>query len=80
AVFELRLLGMHLEEALKALEKQLDLCVVQGLHEFSVIHGKGNGVLQQGVHECLKNYPANIEFAFAPPEDGGTGKTYVRFI
>lgn len=74
---ELRLLGMRSEEAIKALERQLDLATMQGLHNFSVIHGKGNGVLQQAVHDYLSHYPGVRDFHFARPEEGGTGKTYV---
>lgn len=75
--FELRLLGMRREEALKALERQLDLCVMEGVKSFSVIHGKGDGVLRQAVSDYLNNCPAVKDFRFAPPEDGGAGKTYV---
>lgn len=77
-VFELRLLGMRVEEALKVLERQLDLCAMQNFHEFSVIHGKGTGALQQAVIDYLSNYPGVKEFKFATPEDGGSGKTYVK--
>ena len=76
-VLELRLLGMRSEEAVKALERQLDLATMQGLHNFSVIHGKGNGVLQQAVTDYLSHYPGVQDFHFARPEEGGTGKTYV---
>jgi DNA mismatch repair protein MutS2 len=75
---ELRLLGMRQDEAVKALERQLDLAAIRGLQHFSVIHGKGNGVLQQAVWDYLKAYPGIAEFYFARPEDGGTGKTYVK--
>ena len=77
-LMELRLLGMRQEQAIKALERQLDLASIHGLNSFSVIHGKGNGVLQQAVHDYLSHYPAVKEFHFALPEDGGTGKTYVQ--
>ena len=76
-VFELRLLGMRYEQAIKALEKQLDLCAINNFKQFSVIHGKGNGILQKGVWDYLKNYPQVDSFVFAKPEDGGSGKTYV---
>lgn len=76
-VFELRLLGMRAEEALKALERQIDLCVLNNLMSFSVIHGKGDGILQQAVKDYLSNCPVVKEFNFAPAEDGGAGKTYV---
>ena len=76
--FELRLLGMRRADAEQALIHQLDLCVMSGLHEFSIIHGKGNGVLQEAVASVLKGNPAVAEFRFALPENGGTGKTIVR--
>lgn len=77
-VFELRLLGMRVPEAIKLLERQLDLCAMQNFHEFSIIHGKGTGALQQAVIDYLSTYPGIKEFKFAPPEDGGSGKTYVK--
>jgi len=51
---------------------------MHNLHSFSIIHGKGNGVLQQAVHDYLSHYPNIAGFQFASPEDGGTGKTYVQ--
>ncbi|NLM00070.1 MAG: endonuclease MutS2 [Treponema sp.] len=77
-VFELRLLGMRYEEAMQALQRQLDLCALNSVRSFSVIHGKGSGVLQDGVHKILSSYPGVVSFKFARPEDGDTGKTYVE--
>ncbi|MBR5966279.1 MAG: Smr/MutS family protein [Treponema sp.] len=76
--YELRLLGMRADEAVRALEKQIDLCVLNGLDHFSVIHGKGTGALQKAVQDYLKAAPAVGEYSFAPAEDGGAGKTYVK--
>ncbi|RKX85666.1 MAG: hypothetical protein DRP57_03205, partial [Spirochaetes bacterium] len=45
---------------------------------FSVIHGKGGGVLQKGVHEYLKQNSTIKDFFFAPPQEGGFGKTIVK--
>ena len=78
--FELRLLGMRSEEAMKALERQIDLCIMHNFKNFSVIHGKGSGILQQAVHDYLSHYPGIKDFRFANPEDGGTGKTYVSLL
>lgn len=76
-VFELRLLGMRSEDAVKALEHQIDLCVLHNFPHFSVIHGKGDGVLMQAVADYLSHCPVVAEFSKAPAEDGGAGKTYV---
>ena len=76
-VFELRLLGMRTENAIRALEHQLDLCTINNFPHFSIIHGKGDGILQQAVRDYLSHCPLVQHFEFAPPEDGGTGKTYV---
>lgn len=75
---ELRLLGMRLDEAEKHLQNQLDLALMHNMQEFSIVHGKGNGVLQTMVHEKLAATPYIAEFFFARPEHGGTGKTIVR--
>ncbi|MDR1575385.1 MAG: endonuclease MutS2 [Treponema sp.] len=77
AVFETNLLGMRLGEALEALRRQIDAAVLSGLKEFSVVHGKGGGVLQKGVHEYLKNEPAVADYYFSRPELGGFGRTEV---
>lgn len=76
-VFELRLLGMRADEAVHALERQIDLCVLHNFPHFSVIHGKGDGVLMQTVTDYLSHCPVVAEFSKAPAEDGGAGKTYV---
>jgi len=69
--------GMRLDEALKAVERQIDSALVHGLHEFGIVHGKGEGILQKGIHDYLRDAPAVADFGFAVPEDGGTGKTRV---
>jgi DNA mismatch repair protein MutS2 len=74
---ELSLRGMRLEEALEALRRQIDAAVLAGMHEFAVIHGKGEGVLQKGVHEYLRNENAVADYFFSRPELGGFGRTEV---
>lgn len=76
-VFELRLLGMRSDEAIRALERQIDLCALNNFPHFSVIHGKGDGILQQAVKDYLSHSPIVQLFEYAPAEDGGAGKTYV---
>ena len=46
--------GMNLEEAVSAVEIYLDEAVMAGMHEVSVIHGKGTGVLRGGIRQELR--------------------------
>ncbi len=77
-LFELRLLGMRREEAEKALRMQMDMALVHGITEFAIIHGKGDGILQQLTHRFLKRNACVKNFRFAKPEEGGSGKTLVN--
>ena len=52
-------------------------CSINDFKHFSVIHGKGDGILQKAVWDFLKKYPHVENFYFARPENGGTGKTFV---
>jgi DNA mismatch repair protein MutS2 len=74
---EINLRGMRLDEALLTLRRQIDAAVLSGLHEFSVIHGKGDGILQKGVHDYLSNENAVADYYFSRPELGGFGRTEV---
>ena len=58
-------------------KEQIDLAALNNFPHFSVIHGKGDGILQQLVKDYLSHSPMVKEFSFAPAEDGGAGKTYV---
>ncbi|MFP4330361.1 MAG: endonuclease MutS2 [Spirochaetaceae bacterium] len=75
---ELDLRGHRLEEALAALDDQIDRALVTGLNRFSVIHGMGEGVLQKGVRSHLAGHGSVTAFHYASPEEGGFGKTIVE--
>ena len=76
--FSLDLRGFRLEEALQAVEKQVDRALLAGLNEFSIVHGLGEGVLQKGVQEYLKGRRDVKKYFFSHPEEGGFGKTVVQ--
>jgi DNA mismatch repair protein MutS2 len=74
---ELDIRGMRYEEAQGELRKYLDNAVLQGMERLEIIHGKGEGVLQDAVRKVLRELPVVEDFSFAPPEIGGFGKTIV---
>lgn len=76
-VFELNVRGFRLAPAMRSVEKQMDAVVVQGIRSFTILHGKGQGILQQAIHDYLKHHPHVQEYHFARPEEGGSGKTVV---
>ncbi|MFP4642962.1 MAG: endonuclease MutS2 [Spirochaetales bacterium] len=77
-VFELDIRGERLAAALDRVERQIDACLSEGLESFTILHGKGTGALQKGVHDLLSGREEIASTEFARPEDGGTGKTVVR--
>ncbi len=76
-VFTLDLRGYRLNDALEELERQIDRAIMANMKSFEVIHGHGEGVLKNGVHNLLRSHPAVDKFEFAIPEEGGYGKTIV---
>ncbi|MDC7125975.1 MAG: endonuclease MutS2 [Spirochaetales bacterium] len=78
AVFELDLRGMRVYEAETAVQKQIDSAILGGIHEFSIIHGLGEGILQRSVRDFLAQCSAVKDFHYSDPELGGFGKTVVR--
>lgn len=56
----------------------LEACQENGILEVRVIHGKGIGNLQRGVHALLKRLPYVTHFSLATPLHGGTGATIVH--
>ena len=75
---ELDIRGYNIEEARVRIDKYIDDAVIAGLHEVSVIHGKGTGALRKGVHEFLKNHPHVKSFRLGKYGEGETGVTVVK--
>lgn len=69
--------GMTLIEAKQALYTQIELAIMGNLSSFSLIHGLGTGVLQQGIRAELAKMDMIKDFHYARPENGGHGKTEV---
>jgi len=70
---------MGREEALAELERFLEEAKAMGLKVVRVVHGKGEGILRQAVHEYLRGRKDVKSFRLAPPAGGGAGVTIVEF-
>lgn len=54
AVTEIDLRGQTASEAIMELDRAIDSAVLSGIHQITVIHGKGTGVLRKEVQSYLK--------------------------
>lgn len=72
---EVDLRGMTLEEAELATDKFLDECSLAGVNTVSIIHGKGTGVLRQGIHEMLRRHPQVKKYRLGKYGEGENGVT-----
>lgn len=70
--------GMALDEALEEVEQYLDEAVLAGLHEVTIVHGKGTGILREGIQKHLKSYPHVKSFRRGKYGEGEEGVTVVE--
>jgi DNA mismatch repair protein MutS2 len=77
ASYELKLLGLRLDEALSRIEPFLNHASLAGLGEVRIIHGTGTGALMRGVRDYLDGHPLVREFRSGEQLEGGNGVTIV---
>ena len=70
--------GMASDEAIMTLDQFIDLQVRVGIGEFTVIHGKGTGVLRKAVKQYLGRHPQVKEFRLGTFGEGEDGVTIVK--
>lgn len=75
---ELDLRGQTLQEALENTDKYLDNASLSGLNTVTIIHGKGTGILKNGVHQLLKNHPLVKSYRLGKFGEGEQGVTVVE--
>ena len=75
---ECDLRGMSLDEALMELDRYLDMALLSGLHEVSIIHGKGTGTLRTGIHRHLKGLRQVKSYRLGLYGEGEDGVTVVE--
>ena len=75
---EIDVRGMALDEALPVVDQYLDEATLAGLHEVSVIHGKGTGVLRAGIQQHLRKHMNVKSYRLGVYGEGEDGVTVVQ--
>lgn len=70
--------GYSLDEALLDLDKYLDDAYIAGVHQAEIVHGKGTGVLREGVRSYLKSHRSVKSYRTGGISEGGDGVTIVE--
>lgn len=75
---ELDMRGQTVDEAIMNLQLFIDKCVLNGMSEICIIHGKGTGALRSAVHEELKHHPNILEYRLGKYGEGENGVTIAK--
>lgn len=77
-VRELDIRGQTAMEALLDVDNFIDAAVMAGVHQLSIIHGKGTGVLRAAVQQHLKKHPSVKSYRLGVFGEGESGVTIVE--
>jgi len=77
ASLEIDVRGMTVDEAILEVDKYIDNASLSGIHEVSVIHGKGTGALRAGLQSYLKRHKHVKDLRLGRYGEGESGVTVV---
>lgn len=75
---ELDIRGYAVDEGIHEVDSYLDNAVLSGAGLVTVIHGKGTGILRQGIHQHLKSHPSVKSFRLGRFGEGEDGVTIIE--
>lgn len=70
--------GQLLDDAIMDVDKYLDDAYIAGLNQVTIIHGKGEGILREGIHSMLKLHKHVESYRIGNYNEGGDGATIVN--
>ena len=77
-VARVNVIGMHVDEALPAVDKAIDRALLQGSDTLEIIHGVGTGRLMKAIRDHVKDHQCVSRFAAGDHATGGAGITIVE--
>ena len=75
AVTEVDVRGQNVIDAILDVDRAIDGAVLQGLHQITIIHGKGTGVLRTEIQKHLKTHKSVRTFRLGTFGEGDSGVT-----
>jgi DNA mismatch repair protein MutS2 len=69
--------GENLDDAEHRVDKYLDDAFLAGLGDVSIVHGRGEGILREGLRKMLKSHRHVQKIRPGGPGEGGEGATIV---
>jgi len=69
--------GLNLDEAEMLVEKYLDDAMLARMHEVVICHGRGSGVLRDGIRRMLRGHKHVAKYRKGDFDEGGDGVTVV---
>ena len=70
--------GENLDNAMMDVDKYLDDAFMAGLEKVTIIHGRGEGILREGLHNMFKTHKHVKKFYRGSYNEGGDGVTIVE--
>jgi DNA mismatch repair protein MutS2 len=70
--------GQNLDDATEDVDKYLDDAFIAGLNQVTIIHGRGEGVLLNGLRNLLKSHKHVESYRKGSYNEGGDGVTIVQ--
>lgn len=75
ASMEIDVRGQNVDEATMEIDRFIDSCVLSGIGQITIIHGKGTGALRSGIHVHLRRHPNIRVFRVGTFGEGENGVT-----
>ena len=69
--------GQNLDDAVMEVDKYIDDVYIAGLEKVTIIHGRGEGILKNGIRSMLKHHKSVASYRAGKYNEGGEGVTIV---